>query len=110
MENEVVSYFTLKMSTKNFARQFRTCFIKQNTSPATRMVRWNAHGGNCMIQNGSSIGGPGVSGFGGLIWNSYGVRVHGFASNIRFSNILHAKLLAMYHGLVLAWELNIKEV
>ncbi|PNX84724.1 hypothetical protein L195_g040787, partial [Trifolium pratense] len=27
-----------------------------------------------------------------------------------FSNILHAELLAVYHGLALAWELDIKEL
>ncbi|PNX76961.1 ribonuclease H, partial [Trifolium pratense] len=46
-------------------------------------------GGTCMILNvdGSSIGNPGVFGFGGLIRNSN-----------------------VYHGLALAWELDIKEL
>ncbi|MCI54853.1 ribonuclease H protein, partial [Trifolium medium] len=63
------------------------------------MVRWNVHGGIGMILNvdgsnvdGSSIDNPGVSGFGGLIRNSDGAWVHGFAGNISFSNILHAEL------------------
>ncbi|PNY14947.1 ribonuclease H [Trifolium pratense] len=49
------------------------------------MVRWNAQDDNGMILNvdGSSIG---------------------------ISNILHAELLAMYNGLVLAWELDIKDL
>jgi hypothetical protein len=33
--------------------------------------------------------------------------IRGFAGNIGFSNILHAELLAVYHGLRLAWELKI---
>ncbi|GAU31243.1 hypothetical protein TSUD_149290 [Trifolium subterraneum] len=76
------------------------------------MVRWNAHGGIGMILNvdGSSIGNPGISGFGGLIRNSDGAWVHGFVGNIGHSNILHAELLAIYHGLVLAWELDIKDL
>jgi hypothetical protein len=45
-----------------------------------------------------------------LIRNSDGAWVHGFVSNIGFSNILHAVLLAVYHGLVLAWGLEIKEL
>jgi hypothetical protein len=50
------------------------------------MVRWNAQGGNNMILNvdGSSIGNPGISGFGGLIRNSDGAWVHGFAGNMIF--------------------------
>ncbi|KAK2421190.1 hypothetical protein QL285_031846 [Trifolium repens] len=58
----------------------------------------------------SSIGNLGVSGFEGLIRNSNSVWVHGFAGNIGFSNILHAKLMVVYHGLVLAWGLGIKEL
>jgi hypothetical protein len=42
--------------------------------------------------------------------NSDGVWVHSFARNIEFLNILHAELLAVYHGLVLAWELDIKDL
>ncbi|MCI31244.1 ribonuclease H protein, partial [Trifolium medium] len=32
------------------------------------------------------------------------------AGNVGFSNILHAELLAVYHGLILAWVLDIKEL
>jgi ribonuclease HI len=112
MENEVVPYFTLRMNTENFVQLLETCFLKQNISPATRMVRWNAHCGNNMILNvdGRSIGNLGISGFGGLICNSDGAWVHSFAGNIDFSNILHAELLAVYHGLSLAWELVIKDL
>ncbi|PNX62229.1 hypothetical protein L195_g061051, partial [Trifolium pratense] len=54
------------------------------------MVRWNAQGGNGIILNvdGSNIGNPGVSGFRGLIRNSDGGWIHGFAGNIGISNIL----------------------
>ncbi|CAJ2635744.1 unnamed protein product [Trifolium pratense] len=61
-------------------------------------------------RDGSSIDNPGASGFGGLIRNSDGAWVHGFSGNIGFSNILHAELMALYHGLLLAWELNIKDL
>ncbi|PNX87731.1 ribonuclease H [Trifolium pratense] len=103
---------TMGTNTENLAQLLRTCFLKPNISPTTTMVRWNAHGGIGMILNvdGSSIGNPGISGFRGLIWNSDGAWVHDFAGNIGFSNILHAELLAVYHGLVLAWELDIKDL
>jgi ribonuclease HI len=63
-----------------------------------------------MNVDGSSIGIPRVSGFKCLIQNSNGVWVHGFAGNKRLSNILHAKPMAVYHGLVLAWGLGITEL
>jgi ribonuclease HI len=68
------------------------------------MIRWNAQGGTCMILyvDGSSIDNHGISGFRGLIWNSVGAWVQGFVGNIGFSNILHAELLAVYYGLVMA--------
>jgi ribonuclease HI len=66
-----------------------------------------------MILNvdGSSIGNSGVSGFGGLIRNADGAWVHGFFGNLGVTNnILHAKLMAIYKGLLLAWDLNIKDL
>ncbi|GAU30888.1 hypothetical protein TSUD_15740 [Trifolium subterraneum] len=65
-----------------------------------------------MILNvdGSSIGNPGISCFGGLIRNADGAWVHGFFGNLGFTNILHAELLTIYKGLLLAWELNIKDL
>ncbi|PNX59731.1 ribonuclease H, partial [Trifolium pratense] len=65
-----------------------------------------------MILNidGSRIGNPSTSGFRGLIRKSDGAWEHSFAGNIGLSNILHAELLTVYHGLVLAWELDIKEL
>jgi ribonuclease HI len=112
MENEVMPYFTLRMNTDNYAHLLKKCFFKHYVSPETRMVRWNAQGGTCMILNvdGSSIGNPGISRFGGLIRNSFGAWVQGFVGNIGFSNILHAELLAVYYGLTMAWELDIKEL
>jgi hypothetical protein len=112
MENKVMPYFTLRMNTDNYAHLLRKCFFKHYVSPETRMVRWNAQGGTCMILNvdGSSNGNPGISGFGGLIRNSFGAWVQGFVGNIGFSNILHVELLAVYYGLAMAWELDIKEL
>ncbi|PNX79511.1 ribonuclease H, partial [Trifolium pratense] len=97
---------------ENLAQLLRTCFIKHNKSPTTTMVRWNAHCGIRMILNvdGSNIDNPGVFGFKGLIRNFDGAWVHGFAGNIGFSNILRAELLTVYCGLVLAWDLDIKDI
>jgi hypothetical protein len=101
MENEVMPYFTLRMNIYNYVHLLKKCFFKHYVSPDTRMVRWNAQGGTCMILyvDGSSIDNHGISGFGGLIWNSVGAWVQGFVGHIGFSNILHIELLAVYHGL-----------
>jgi hypothetical protein len=58
----------------------------------------------------NNIDNPRILSFGGLIRNSDNAWIHSFAGNIGFSDILHAKLLAVYHGLMLAWELDIKEL
>lgn len=65
-----------------------------------------------MILNvdGSSLGNPGISGFGGLIRNSAGAWFCGFVGNIGYSNILHAELLELYHGLIMAWDSEFKEL
>ncbi|KAK2358414.1 hypothetical protein QL285_095601 [Trifolium repens] len=67
----------------DYAQLFRSCFFNQNAAAVTRKVKWNATDSNITILNvdGSSIGNPGVS-----------------------------ELMALYHGLRLAWELNIKEL
>jgi ribonuclease HI len=36
--------------------------------------------------------------------------VHGFYGNLGVSNILHAELMTIYKDLLLAWELDIKEL
>ncbi|CAJ2657171.1 unnamed protein product [Trifolium pratense] len=110
--NEIVSQFSLRLQIGNFALLLRACFLTQQMVTTTKLVKWNALGSTDMILNvdGSSIGNPGASGFGGLIRNSDGAWVHGFSGNIGFSNILHAELMALYHGLLLAWELNIKDL
>jgi hypothetical protein len=49
MENEVMPYFTLRRNTDNYAHLLKKCFFKHYVSSETRMVRWNAQGGTCMI-------------------------------------------------------------
>ena len=92
MKNEVVSPFSIKTSTYKYANLLAKCFLKQHPVPLMRVIKyWNDKGGNGMILNvdGSSLGNPGVSDFGGLFRNEDGVWIHGFAGNIGFSNILH---------------------
>jgi len=55
----------------------------------------------------SNFGYPTCSHLKDKFLNDNGSWIHGFAGNIGFSNILYAELLAMYHGLRFAWELEV---
>jgi ribonuclease HI len=45
-----------------------------------------------------------------LIRNAGGAWVHGFFENLGVTTILHAELMAIYKGLLLVWDLNIKDL
>ena len=109
LANEVISPYSLKLIIVNFANLLAQYFPKSNLTTQPWLVKWNAHNGQGSILNvdGSSLGNPGVSGFGSLIRNDNGAWIRGFAGNNGFSNILHVELLAMYHGLRIAWELEV---
>jgi hypothetical protein len=104
MDNELVPLFTLKMGIMDYSLMLKNGPLDQHAAMTTNLVRWNSLGGTSMILNvdGSSIGNPGVFGFGRLIRNSNGAWVHGFYGNLGVSNILHAELMAIYKGLLLA--------
>jgi ribonuclease HI len=57
-----------------------------------------------LIVKGSSLGSPSHSGFGGVLCDSDGTWLCGFAGFIGISNNLHAELLAIMHGLTLSWD------
>ncbi|KAK2444819.1 hypothetical protein QL285_015816 [Trifolium repens] len=95
-----------------YALLLKNCHSNQRETLIPKLVRWNALGGTNMFLNvdGSSIGNSGISGFGGLIRNADGAWVHCFYENLGVTNILHAELMAIYKGLLLAWERNIKDL
>jgi len=112
IENELVSPVSLKICTKNYAHSLINCLWQQQLVSPMRLIRWNDQGGTSMILNVDGIGlrNPDISGFGGLIRNSDGAWIQGFAENIGFSNILQAKLLSVYYGLVMAWDVVCSEL
>jgi ribonuclease HI len=112
LDSELVPLISLKMRIVEYALLLKNCHSNQRETLIPKLVRWNALGGTNMILNvdGSSIGNPGISGFGGLIRNADGAWVHGFYGNLGVTNILHAELMAIYKGLLLAWERNIKDL
>ncbi|CAI8612715.1 unnamed protein product [Vicia faba] len=106
LANVVVSSYTLILIIVNYENILAKCFLKHNMSHPTRMITWNTQKGSNIILNvdGSSIGNPSVSGFGGLVRNADGAWVHNFAGNIGYSNILHVELIMLYHGLRITVE------
>ncbi|GAU50029.1 hypothetical protein TSUD_240220 [Trifolium subterraneum] len=112
LDSEMISFCSLKLHIMDYALLLKNCYFNTHETPTTRLVKWNVLGGTGMILNvdGSIIGNPGISGFGGLIRNADGAWVHGFFGNLAVTNILHAELMAIYKGLLLAWELNIKDL
>lgn len=54
--------------------------------------------------DGSSLGNPDPSWFGGLLCNNDGAWIKCFYSYIGITNDLHAKLVTLYLGLSLAWD------
>lgn len=78
-----------------------------------RVVRWNCFNHSCFIINvdGSCLGSPVQTGFGGLIRNNSGFFTVGFSGHLELSNdILFAELHAILMGLQLAKNLNIFDV
>jgi ribonuclease HI len=110
--NEVTNTYSLRLRIEGLGLLLQNGHGTNRASSSHDLVRWNALDGTGMILNvdGSSKGNPGVSGYGGLIRNAGGAWVHGFFGNLGVTTILHAELMAIYKGLLLAWELNIKDL
>jgi ribonuclease HI len=75
-------------------------------SDSEQWVSWHPEAESAIILNvdGSSLGNPGPSGFGGVLRHSNGDWIFGFAGTVGISTILHVELLAIYHGLKVPWD------
>ncbi|KAK7268980.1 hypothetical protein RIF29_21693 [Crotalaria pallida] len=60
--------------------------------------------------DGSAFGNPGRAGYGGLIRSNIGEWICGFAGYFGISNNIHMELLAILHGLELAWSRGFRNV
>jgi len=90
------------------------CF-PSNSSDASfkRLIKWNNNNFTSVILNAdfSCLGSPIRAGYGGILWNSARFYLSGFSGYIRnSSDILHAELYAIYHGLLLAKDLEINDI
>ncbi|XP_024634787.1 uncharacterized protein [Medicago truncatula] len=111
MEREV---YRLSSAINSTAEIIRRCLHNDaSTSPPTRLVRWNNDNHVCTILNvdGSCIGDPIRTGFGGVIRSYSGSYVTEFSGFINSPNdILFAELTAIYQGLQLAVNLDFEEL
>jgi ribonuclease HI len=76
------------------------------------LVSWHPPPKNVIKVNvdGSSIGNPGPSGFGGLLRNTFGGWITGFAGSCGFTSNINAELQAISHDLDIAWNHGFRNV
>lgn len=104
---EDFSITTLQYKTRNFAYLVSICkSVGISNVSVPRWVIWQSSWEDCIVFNtdGSSLGNPSPSGFEGLLCHSDGSWIKGFAGYIGITDNLHAELLALLHGIQLAWE------
>lgn len=75
-------------------------------------VRWDKPDeGVCSLNvDGSAMTNPGLAGFGGIVRDSNGKFVRGFYGSVGWSDILHAEVMAIFHGLRMCWEVGIRKL
>ncbi|RHN59251.1 putative ribonuclease H-like domain-containing protein [Medicago truncatula] len=110
LNNETRSVYRLNFIINSTADLINRCLQSDTSSPPqARLVRWNNEDHACSILNvdGSCIGDPIRTGFGGVIRNFSGSYVIGFTGFIDSPNdILFAELTALHHGLTMAASLD----
>lgn len=100
----------------NYIRTLHDSIVKaygpMYSTQTIREVKWNPPPENYIKLNvdGSSFGNPGRSSFGGIFRNSYGEWMWGFSGFCGISTNLNVELLAIYHGLDMAWKAGYKFV
>lgn len=77
-----------------------------------RLVQWHTPPEAYIKLNvdGSSLGNPGRSGFGGILRDMNGEWVSGFSGFCGYTTNINAELLAIYHGLRVAWDMGFRLV
>ncbi|KAK2368688.1 hypothetical protein QL285_081866 [Trifolium repens] len=114
LNNETWSLSRLSFNIRAMVETFRICFSPvSNDRLVDRHIKWNNNNYSCAILNvdGSCLGSPIRSGFGGIIRNSFGHYLAGFSGFIpETSDILLVELYAIYKGLLLAREMSIDEL
>ena len=112
IENRPLNH--LSYNIHNMVDSFSHCFmINSHVVQVERFIRWINDNYSCTILNvdGSCLGTPVRAGFGGITRNNVVYYLSGFSGYTNdSSDILYAKLHAIYQGLILAKSLNIIEL
>lgn len=76
------------------------------SSAIPRQVKQRTGDEDTIVLNvdGSALTNPGQAGFGGIMHNQAGEFLGGYYGSVEVSNILHAEVMALYHGINLCWE------
>jgi ribonuclease HI len=107
LASETTSHYEVKLQIYNTASLNSRVFASLSVaSDSEHWVSWHPEAESAIIINvdSSSLGNPGPSGFGGVLRHSNGDWIFGFAGTVGISTILHVELLAIYHGLQVAWD------
>jgi len=76
-----------------------------------RVVWPKGHTGSIILNvDGSALTNPGAARFGGLIRDHNGKFIKGYYGSIGYSNVLHAEIMTLFHGIQLCWEAGFKDI
>ncbi|KAK2444790.1 hypothetical protein QL285_015789 [Trifolium repens] len=113
LNNETWSLSQLSFNIRTMVETFRNCFsLVSNDRLVDRLVKWNNNNYSRAILNvdGSCLGSPVRSGFGGIIRNTFGHYLAGFSCFIQETPVIFlVELYAIYKGLLLARDMSIDE-
>lgn len=113
LNNEEWSLNRLAFNIQNSIDVNRTSFLHNSLSHATdTVVKWNCDNHSCYILNvdGSCLGNPQRTEFGGLLRNSARLFISGFSRNIANApDILLAELHAIFQGLRFVSDMGISD-
>lgn len=102
--------FKLIMDVNNIASLLGTVVqVQHRQCVPERWVAWHPSREDIIVLNvdGSSQGNPGTSGFGGLLRRGDGSWISGYMGFLGVTGSLHSELVALFHGLELAWRLRL---
>lgn len=108
LENLLLHPLVVMASVTGMANDLKSCFgVDSVSTPSTpRLVRWSPRSTDSLVVNvdGSVRDSPTRGGFGGCSRSRLGQWLGGSYGYKDESQILHMELLAMFHGLRIAWD------
>jgi len=101
----------IKVMTRDVTQAF-SGMHKKITSIQPHLISWQRGPPDSYILNvdGSAQTNPGITEFGDLIRDFDGQFIRGFHGNINYSNILHAEIFALLHGIQIYWDEGMRHI